>query len=304
MNEIETPKSSEIHYKNDQDKRCAPGRQFEQGSCLTLNGLLKMAESYNRQNEKYEDKKIDLFDGFEMVNPVKYKRYLLKQFRNTFKNCKNQRCWMSQGFTKYMEEDDFDTIAKNTFRPDGPKGRFEWLSTTDIDGVMKQYEAVFPDFKFMGAVPMDFDDIEAYGIKTMDFDELYKNNIFRIGFVFNLDNHDQSGSHWVSMFTDLKKGQVYYFDSYGIVPEPRVRKLIRRIITFMKKNGITNPITNYNKTEHQQEGSECGVYSINFILRLLNDESFETICKTRIPDKAVNKCRLVYFNNTAFDTSK
>ena len=37
--------------------------------------------------------------------------------------------------------------------------------------------------------------------------------IFQIGIVFNLDKHDQEGSHWVSMFIDLKRDGIYYFDS-------------------------------------------------------------------------------------------
>ena len=36
----------------------------------------------------------------------------------------------------------------------------------------------------------------------------------------------------------------------------------------------------YNRNRHQFKNSECGVYSINFILRLLEGESFEDY-KTR-----------------------
>ena len=48
---------------------------------------------------------------------------------------------------QYLNEEDFDVIAKNTFRPDGPNGRFEWLNTIHIDDTMKQYENKHPDFK-------------------------------------------------------------------------------------------------------------------------------------------------------------
>ena len=34
----------------------------------------------------------------------------------------------------------------------------------------------------------------------------------------------------------------------------------------------------FNQTRHQFKNSECGVYSINFILRLLKGETFEFIC--------------------------
>ena len=32
-----------------------------------------------------------------------------------------------------------------------------WLSTSDIDKVMEQYEDAYPKFKYMGANPIDFD---------------------------------------------------------------------------------------------------------------------------------------------------
>ena len=49
------------------------------------------------------------------------------------------------------------------------------------------------------------------------------------GFVFNLDEHWKSGSHWVALYSDLSKGQIYFFDSYGKRPEKRIRSLVKRI---------------------------------------------------------------------------
>ena len=37
------------------------------------------------------------------------------------------------------------------------KDRFRWLSTTDIEKVLKQYEKKYPDFKNIGPTPIDFD---------------------------------------------------------------------------------------------------------------------------------------------------
>jgi hypothetical protein len=57
----------------------------------------------------------------------------------------------------------------------------------------------------------------------------------KVGIIFNLDEHWKPGSHWVAMYGDLKKGEAYYFDSYGISPEPRVRKLMRRVVKIFSK---------------------------------------------------------------------
>jgi hypothetical protein len=51
----------------------------------------------------------------------------------------------------------------------------------------------------------------------------------------------------------------------------------------------------YNKTRHQFKNSECGVYSVNFILRMLKGESFENICSNITSDDKVNECRKQYF---------
>jgi len=288
-------RSSEIHYNDPKDQRCAPDKEFKNGSCFTLNGLIKMAESYNKKNNN----KIVLKNGYEMVNPTKYKKYLLREFKKNIRKCDSQRCWLKQTFTEYLNEEDFDIVAKNTFRPEGPKGKFEWLNTIHIDETMKQYENLYTDFLFLGAVPMDFDDLPLLGIKDLKFDELVKNGKTKLGIIFNLDEHYKSGSHWVGMFVDLKKGEIRYFDSYGIIADKRVRKLVRRISDYLKKQNI-EPIVGYNKVRHQYEGSECGVYSINFILRMLAGDDFDDICNNKVADKEVNQCRKVYFTNPNF----
>ena len=52
----------------------------------------------------------------------------------------------------------------------------------------------------------------------------------------------------------------------------------------------------YNYLQHQKGNSECGVYSINFLKRLVNGESFDDIITNQLDDEKVNKCRKVYFS--------
>jgi Ulp1 family protease len=51
----------------------------------------------------------------------------------------------------------------------------------------------------------------------------------------------------------------------------------------------------HNPTQHQRGNSECGVYSINFILRLLKGKTFDHLTQKRLTDEKVNKCRFRYF---------
>lgn len=289
MENIESVRSSEIKPEDDRDKRCAPGKKFEDGSCADLDVLIDIAEEHGQ---------IKLYPEYETLNPKKYKRYLVKQLNKSITSCNTQRCWMDQSFTKALDKRTQDKLLTKTFRPTGPDGKFEWLNTVNIDEVMTQYEDAHPSFKFLGAVPIDFDDLPVLGIKNLNFKTMVGGGKTELGIVFNLDEHDQPGSHWVAMYSNLKKGQVYFFDSYGIVPEPRIRKLMRRVANFCQNDLKIKKIdARYNKERAQYGGSECGVYSMNFIIRLIKGNSFDEICSDKTPDKVINKCRNVYFNN-------
>jgi len=295
------------------NKKCAPTKNYNESSCFTLDQLKKMAKSYNNfiDNNELKGNKINISDN---------KRSLVKQLTKNLENkCKDQICWLKQKFIKVLKDED---IFKNTFRPIGPSGKFEWLSTLHINDVMNQYEKKYPEFKFYGAVPIDFDDLPFLGIKNINYDDLYNNkNKNKLGFVFNLDEHWKSGSHWVALYTDLEKKQIYFFDSYGKRPEKRIRKLVKRIARWMHKHNCTSACSisdesesymkknsrnniekklniEYNRNRHQYKNSECGVYSLNFILRLLNDTSFNDITKNKVLDNDINNCRKVYFRFT------
>ena len=51
----------------------------------------------------------------------------------------------------------------------------------------------------------------------------------------------------------------------------------------------------YNRNRHQYKNSECGVYSLNFILRLLNGNKFNDIVSKKVLDDEINQCRDKYF---------
>ena len=295
-NAISSIRTSEVEPQNENDRKCAPGIQFDAGSCITLKILIEMAKTYN--DGANDNDKIKLYQNLEVLNPRKYKKYLLKQFNTRMGDkCTTQKCWTEQGFIKQMKKFAKDELEKFTFRPYGPEGRFEWLNTININEVMKQYEKKHPEFKFLGAVPMDFDDIMPR-IKNLSYNELVDEKKSKIGVVFNLDNHNQSGSHWVALYADLEKGQIYFYDSYAVPPTKHVRALMRRLNDISKKDmGIKQQYVDYNRIRHQYGGSECGVYSINFIERMLQGEPFLQICESKTPDEKVNKERTNYFYN-------
>lgn len=276
---------------DEKDMRCAPTKKFENGSCIPLNVLVEMAKAYNIDNP---NNSIKLSSTHETVNPDKYKRYLLKQFKQKITKCENQRCWTKQPFMQKLDEQIKNDLQHETFKPKGPEGKFTWLNTTNIDEVIEQYELKYPNFKYLGAVPIDFDKLSAYGIKDLNFAKLVEQGKTKIGIVFNTDPHYKSGQHWISLYADLEKGECYFFDSYGNPPEKEIQVLMKRIARYIKSTG-KEPIMDYNKMQHQKGNNACGMYSITFILRMLRGDGFENINKERITDAEVNECRNFHF---------
>jgi hypothetical protein len=282
--------------------KCAPSKNYSEGSCFTLDNLKSIAKSYNNNHK----------DKIPLIND---KKILLKHLTNKMSSnygCKDQKCWLKSKEILQLDSPIKRDIKYNTFRPNGPNKKYEWLSTTDINKVMKQYEMKHNDFLFLGALPYDFDELPYYNTQNLDFNEL-ENTTYKIGAVINLDTHDKSGSHWVALFANLKKKSIYYFDSFGKKPGKKVNLFVRRILTYMynKKNHSNLNINEflkkyhssddydvrYNKIQHQFKNSECGVYSMNFLIRLLGGKSFDDIVENITDDDAMNLCRGEYFSN-------
>ena len=190
---------------------------------------------------------------------------------------------------------------------------------------MVQYHSVYKDFIFFGAVPYDFEDIGVLELKVPElFNDMMKKGKTRFGMVINLDSHNMSGSHWVGLYADFNKGQIYFFDSVGKKPRKKIKKFINGIVKYMynrkfpnKKLNINNVLKSlnnnnlnneyianlknfdiqYNKVQQQYKDTECGVYSINFIIRLLEGETFDHISHNITKDDIMNENRKVYFRN-------
>ena len=59
------------------------------------------------------------------------------------------------------------------------------------------------------------------------------------------------------------------------------------------RNGV---VIVWNKKKHQYGGSECGVYSMNFILERLSGVSMYEISNMKIPDEGMNHLRKILYS--------
>ncbi len=279
------------------DLQCAPHLTFTNNSCITLNVLVKMANAYNKE---YPGNKIILNQTQELMSPTKYKKYLLYQFKKRIPDCDTQKCWTKQNFIQKLDAKYKKELLKETFRPDGPEGKFTWANTSNIDQVMFQYEKKYPDFKYLNTVPLDFNKLDYYPLKNINFQKMIDSGKTKAGIVFNMDYSNQSGSHWCGLYINFDKCESFYSDSYGTPPPKEIVAFMKKIAIFMRKNKCTNPNIKYNTRRHQQGGNACGIYSMNFILRLLDGELFEDITGKRISDEEVNENRNVYFMSKGY----
>jgi hypothetical protein len=159
----------------------------------------------------------------------------------------------------------------------------EWLSSIDIENVENRYMNLFPSYKFLGCIPIDFDLKSKTGqclvnaLCSLKLKDLKKQGFNQIGIVFNTDVHDGPGEHWFALFCDIRPNvtaRVTYFDSYATEPEPEIKQLMSRW------NDEIPMEATYNLTKHQTKSSECGMYSLYFHYCCLNEIPMDE----RIPD--------------------
>ena len=249
---------------------------------------------------------------------------LYKELQTHITECKDkdESCWLN-------ELDDIKQkhhLEKTLYAPRQPKewakNKNEWLSNIDIDKVMTQYEETYPDFHFIGPTTIDFATTVGDACVSPELCHFQLSHYMthapnatshtthpphpiktKIGIVFNLDKHDQSGSHWVSLWLDTEARTVMYFDSAHNPVPPEIRAFLDKI--HKQASELNVEITEHvNKIQHQYSSSECGMYSLYFIITMLenshNSKTRNAKIKMfeyeRIPDKKVEKFRNVFFN--------
>ena len=284
---------------------CAPGKYDKiNKTCFTTDQLVEMAKAYNRFYTKYKlDPNRTHNISSKLIHIKESKPYLLSKFREIFdKVCDgsgstSEECWTKQGFMNQIAAEIKDDILENTFRTIGPKNSTDWLATADIKGIMEKYNFIYPNFLFLGAVPLDCDSLAFCILYKFDFDYYAKNNITQLAVIFNLDKYGQAGSHWVALFMDLAIGEICYCDSNGNPPIEHINNIINSFKKYYVNKTGHQATYRYNTRPYQKDGSECGVYCCNFIIRKLAGQDFDDIVKNALSFKEINSCRNVYFRN-------
>jgi len=271
-----------------------PKNEINHFSCYTNKTLLRLRDLWNA---RHPDAKINT------NSPKEIHKQISEMLGGV---CNKESCWLKQK----SEFGKIESDAADSFAPESPeewkKNPNEWLSSIEIMDVMKQYEKAYKCFDFIGPSPIDFDTKKLYGECVWDelcnfsVETQLKNGKTKVGIIFNTDPHDKPGQHWISMFVNIKNNSIFFFDSVGDKAPPEIMKLVERI----KEQGLKlNPkkvfkFDSNEGIEHQYGNTECGVYSLYFIVHMLEDKTTDHYLKTHVlKDEYINKFRHVYFND-------
>ena len=246
-----------------------PKGEINDFSCYTNKTLYKLRDLWNA---RHPDVKIT------SNSPKEIHRFITEKMSGV---CNKESCWLKQK----AEFGNLQSDIADSFAPESPvewkKNPNEWLSSVDIMNVMKQYESAYNCFDFIGPSPIDFDTRKLYGECVWDelcnfsLEHQIKNGKTKIGIIFNTDPHNKPGQHWISMFINIKKKKIFFFDSTGDKPMSQIMVLVDRIkeqgLNLNKK--IVFKFNSNEGVEHQYGNTECGIYSIYFIVHMLENKN-------------------------------
>jgi Ulp1 family protease len=263
---------------------CHPRKSKKSKTCFDDSDLHYLRDEWNRKNptKKIKGNRPDLIH---------------KQLKKYQQQCKNELCWLKMVEDASMKQKiiqkDFATFHPKNWR----MNENEWLSNFDISRVLKQYKEAHSDFDFIDPSPIDFDTMVnkkcvTEEICNFDIQSYLKRGITKIAIPLNLDKHTGNGFHWVTLFIDLKRKFIYYFDSANNKIPDEVSVFIKRIKEQTNLRELNN-----QSVQHQKGSTECGMYVLYFIISMLEGKSPTYFNRKIIRDNEVFKFRRIYFNS-------
>lgn len=203
-----------------------------------------------------------------------------------------------------LGDDGYIDMLIKGFKVPAPQGN-KLFSNFNENLILRQLHAVVPSFKDYECVLMDFhkSDCELSRIASPDSDFIKKvcdGEILTFGTIPNtlVSNGDtKKVGHWVALFGDFRgdKWTIEYYNSTGSNAPAGMWEWMQMLAKSISENcGKECIALNASNVASQRGPTECGIYSLHYLICRLIGISYKEFRKNRIPDNEVNKLRKLF----------
>lgn len=236
--------------------------------------------------------------------------------------CNSTRCVLNNMKKMHTNYEVEKTIEENLDRlkPEGPANSTALLNNSNIDETLRRLSKVHDGFYHMDFQMIDFAGVKDYNGKwkiskgipidptelgTIDIvDDVIEKGYKTFAVVLNTDKRTGGGIHWFCLFCDFRTTgtnpiTIEYFNSSGNYPVKEVDDwLVKTNTRINQTRKYKSKIVRLTGMVHQKDSkTECGLYSIYYIWKRLNNTPCSMFQAKRVPDSKMIAFRKDVFNS-------
>lgn len=193
------------------------------------------------------------------------------------------------------------------FKAHAPQGN-KLFSNFNEDTILEQFQRAIPTFKYFKCELMDFPSMPNSALaKSLNSNSelvqgIKDGSIEMFGTIPNtlVSTGDTSRvGHWVAMFGDFrgKKWTIEYYNSSGNNAPAKVYDWMQKLATTIGQECNNECIAvNVSNIASQKGPSECGIYSLHYIICRILGTPYKTFREHSIPDAEVQKIRKLFLD--------
>lgn len=218
-------------------------------------------------------------------------------------NCETEECVLKEAGHKLGAQRVKQELFTN-FKHDGPTDD-KLLSNYNIDGVMEQYAAWFPEFLPLNFNMVNYADYcfkDGYVENKPDTLATVSVSMWigkkkKLGCVINTDVYQGEGKHWMALFVDTTSTPctVEFFNSSGNAPALQYQRWLEKTKIQLEQEGKKAKTCVVSRLQHQDSRTECGVYSLFYIYARLRGIPLENFVDKKIDDEHMFRFRQLIF---------
>lgn len=273
--------------------------------------------TYNKFGRKscLDDKDIDIIrTSMENANLTNVNNNLIFKLNNIIEKNSDDKMELSalidDDIFKILMPDLVVAMLKENFKPLGPTDD-ELFNNFVLNNAMAALHQTYANFRSYDCELVDF--MKAQHERTSSLSsnlndlpdklDIYfgpKAGYDCFGCILNTLTRDRirDVGHWVALFGDFRndKCTIEYYNSSGNPAKKDVEEWCVQLaekITYEHERPCI--FTNVSNIQSQNGGTECGIYSLNYIVSRVIGIPYKEFRKKKIPDNVVNKARKFLF---------